>query len=157
LFVETTWDGLAVAREKPWVSSVVVWRKCETGREFLLLHRHHEGPDYGGDWAWTPPAGARQPGETPDEAAARELHEETGLSVAFTRVDWPTDDLALYVAEAPHDAEVGLDAEHDRFDWTSADEAVRRCLPSQVGTSVAWVAKLLAAPLDASETTTSGA
>jgi 8-oxo-dGTP pyrophosphatase MutT (NUDIX family) len=143
LFVETTWDGLRVAREKPWVSSVVVWRKSESGREFLLLHRHHEGPDYAGDWAWTPPAGARQPGETPNEAAARELHEETGLSVAFVRVDWPSDDLALYVAEAPRDAEVVLDEEHDRFEWVSANEAARRCLPSQVGKSVLCVAEFV--------------
>ena len=37
----------------------------ESGRdEFLLLHRVAPGgPDYEGEWAWTPPAGARQPRE----------------------------------------------------------------------------------------------
>jgi hypothetical protein len=67
-----TWDGLAVSREKPYGASVVVWRYIDGEREFLLLHRRAPGgPDFAGDWAWTPPGEARLPGEStrPDGAA----------------------------------------------------------------------------------------
>jgi 8-oxo-dGTP pyrophosphatase MutT (NUDIX family) len=134
--VETTWDGLPVAAENPRASSVVVWRRSGAGREYLLLHRHHHGPDYIGDWAWTPPSGARQPGETAEEAATRELREETGLELAFAAVAHVIDEVALFCAEAPVDAEVRIDAEHDAFAWLALDEAAGRCLPAVVGESL---------------------
>jgi DNA repair protein RecN (Recombination protein N) len=104
--MEMTWDGLPVAQERPYASCVVVWREATAGREFLVLHRAHFGPDFAGDWAWTPPSGARQPG--PDAAAARELPEETGLDLPLTQVESANPDAALYVAEAPSDAGVVL-------------------------------------------------
>jgi 8-oxo-dGTP pyrophosphatase MutT (NUDIX family) len=132
--VETTWDGLPVAREKPRVSAVVVWRRAGEVREFLLLHRQHHGPEYEGDWAWTSPAGARQPGEAPSATARRELLEEVGLELPLTGpLAHLTDDVALFVAEAPADAEIVLDAEHDRYEWVTLEEGVRRCLPAVVG------------------------
>jgi 8-oxo-dGTP pyrophosphatase MutT (NUDIX family) len=132
--VETTWDGLPVSREKPFAACVVVWRRAPGGREFLVLHRHHGGPEHEGDWAWTPPSGGRLPGEEADAAASRELHEETGLALPLTRCARdPSDEVVLYVAEAPTDVELVLDAEHDRFDWRSLEEAVRSCLPTSVG------------------------
>ncbi len=134
--METTWDGLPVARERPYACCVVVWRGGERGREFLLLHRLAPGgPGFEGDWGWTPPSGARQPGETPDAAAARELHEETDLILPLTPVPEaaPPEDVALYVAQAPPDAEVVVDDEHDRFLWLPLEGAVPKCLPSGVG------------------------
>jgi 8-oxo-dGTP pyrophosphatase MutT (NUDIX family) len=41
--------------------------------EHLLLHRAHHGPDFAGDWAWTFPAGCRQPGERVYLSVLREL------------------------------------------------------------------------------------
>ena len=38
-----------------------------------------------GDLSWQFPAGKVEPGESPDEAAAREAHEETGLTVRAIR------------------------------------------------------------------------
>jgi 8-oxo-dGTP pyrophosphatase MutT (NUDIX family) len=105
-----------------------VWRERDGGREWLFLHRAHHGPDYDGDWAWTVPSGARFPGEPVDECAARELREEAGLELAPTRVGG--DEWALYVAHAPADTEVRLDAEHDRFEWLAYDDALARCLPA---------------------------
>jgi 8-oxo-dGTP diphosphatase len=144
--METTWDGLPVARERPFACVIVVWREVEGRREFLLLHRLAPGgPSFEGEWAWTPPAGARQPGEEPDRAAERELHEEIGLPLPLTALPGrsPTEDVALYVAEAPPDARVVLDHEHDRFVWLPLEEALPLCLPPVVGdgltNAAAWI------------------
>jgi 8-oxo-dGTP pyrophosphatase MutT (NUDIX family) len=144
--METTWDGLPVAGKPPYACCVVVWRRRVRGPEFLVLHRRAAaGADYDGDWAWTPPSGARLPGEEPDEAAVRELREETGLvlPIAALREAAPSADVALYVAEAPPDADVVLDEEHDRYRWLPLDEAVRMCLPPEVGASLANAAARL--------------
>ncbi|HEV2590357.1 MAG TPA: NUDIX domain-containing protein [Gaiellaceae bacterium] len=137
--METTWDGLPVADENPHASSVVVWRRSATGCEYLLLHRAHHGPEYEGEWAGTPPSGARQPGETREEAAARELLEEAGLTLAFFPVAHVIDEVALFCAEAPGDEAITLDAEHDAYAWLPLDGAVSRCLPAVVGESLRLV------------------
>jgi len=142
----TTWDGLPVAPDPPYACAVVVWRDVPSGREFLLLHRHAPGgADYEGEWAWTPPSGARQPGEEPDAAAARELAEEIGLRLPLTPLTGAsaTEDVALYVAEAPPHTEVVLDDEHDRFLWLPLDEALPKCLPPVVATGLANAAAWL--------------
>jgi 8-oxo-dGTP pyrophosphatase MutT (NUDIX family) len=141
--VETTWDGLPVARERPYASCAVVWRGGAAAREFLVLHRAHFGPDFAGDWAWTPPSGARQPGEDPETAAARELHEETGLELPLTRVESPNPDVALYVAEAPREADIPLDSEHDAHRWLPI-EAPELCLPATVADGLRAAATVLA-------------
>jgi 8-oxo-dGTP pyrophosphatase MutT (NUDIX family) len=138
--MDVTWDGLCVARERPYACAIVVWRELAGSREFLLLHRLAPGgPEYEGEWAWTPPAGARQPGEPPDVAAARELREETGLSLPLTPLPdaAASEDVALYVAQARPSEQVVLDDEHDRFIWLALDEALPICLPTTVATGVA--------------------
>lgn len=141
--VERTWDGTPIAGEAPFACCVVVWREAGHGREFLLLHRLAPGgTDYEGDWAWTPPAGARQPGELPDVAAARELYEETGLHLRMTSITAGplSADVRHYVAQAPPDSDVRLDAEHDRYVWLSMAEALPRCLPARVAMGLAIAA-----------------
>lgn len=140
LLSSTTWDARPMATEKPYGCSVVVWRLHQLRREYLILHRRAAGgPEYEGDWAWTPPSGARQPGESQDQAARRELREETGLNVPITATDLGSEQWAVYIAEAPPDAEIVLDAEHDRFLWASPEEAERLCLPAMVGASIRTV------------------
>lgn len=127
---ETTWDGLPIAPEAPYGASVVVYRRVGDDLELLLLHRAHNGPDYAGDWAWTPPAGARLPGEEVAVCAARELYEEAGLELIMNRIEHGAD-WACYLAEAADDDSVILhDPEHDRFEWVSPDEALRRVRPA---------------------------
>jgi 8-oxo-dGTP pyrophosphatase MutT (NUDIX family) len=145
----TTWDGLPVARENPVAAAVVVWRRGPGRREYLVLHRHHGGPQWEGDWAWTPPSGARQPGEDPRAAAERELREETGLDLPLERVDHETDEVALFAAEAPAGAHVVLDAEHDRYEWVTLEDAVARCLPTTVGRGLELVDACVARRPDA--------
>jgi len=133
-------DGLPVAHERPYACCVVIWREAEGRREFLLLRGLAPGgASYEGEWAWTPRSGARQPGETPDAAATRELAEEVGLALPLTPLldGSASEDVALYVAQAPPDAEVLLDDEHDAFLWLPLDEAFPRCLPSIVAAGLA--------------------
>jgi 8-oxo-dGTP pyrophosphatase MutT (NUDIX family) len=136
-----TWDGLPVSQEKPYGASVIVWRHATSGREFLVLHRRAAGD---GDWAWTPPSGARLPDEPLVEAARRELLEETGLDLDFEPTEAGGDEWAVFVAEAPVNARIVLDDEHDRFAWLPADEAGAKCLPRVVAEQLEGVAAWLA-------------
>jgi 8-oxo-dGTP pyrophosphatase MutT (NUDIX family) len=144
--VETTWDGLPVAPEPPFAACAVVWREAASGREFLVLHRLAPGgPEYEGEWAWTPPSGARFPGEEPYDAARRELLEETGLRLDLVPAPEATgnEEVALYVAQAATGDAIVLDDEHDRFEWLSLDEALERCLPPVVAEGLARAAAWL--------------
>jgi len=113
-------------------AAVVVWRRAQHGPEVLVLHRSAGGPDYDGDWAWTPPGGALDPGETHDECAARELLEETGLDLPITRVQQPPNRFAIFVCEADAEHEIVLSDEHDRYEWVSFEDACVRCQPTAV-------------------------
>lgn len=61
---------------RPAVSvDIVLFRETENGREVLLIKRKNE--PYKGSWAL--PGGFVEEGEALEEAASRELEEETGL------------------------------------------------------------------------------
>lgn len=129
-----TWDGLPVAPDEPHGAAILARRSGE----YLLLHRAHHGPEYHGDWAWTPPSGSRQPGEPVLRAAVRELAEETGFMAA------PADLRALDLSgpwahfglDVQMDARPRLDAEHDRFEWLPATAAIARCKPALVADGI---------------------
>src|SRR2546421_9477313 len=52
----------------------VVSRETAAGKEFLLVHRRRYGD-------WCLPKGKLKPGETSEQAALREVYEETGYAV----------------------------------------------------------------------------
>jgi 8-oxo-dGTP pyrophosphatase MutT (NUDIX family) len=125
------------ASETPHGCAVVVWRAKNGSREYLILHRVTDhGPDYDGEWAWTPPSGVRHPAEDAAATAERELREETGLELRIVQTDAGDEAWPVYAAQALPDASVVLNEEHDRFRWVSAAEAERLCLPSVVGQSI---------------------
>lgn len=129
----TTWDGEPVARDRPHGAMVVVASRSPNGWRYVLLHRARRGPDWGGDWAWTPPSGSRKPGEDVTACAIRELHEETGLHgqpqpVLTQDVGW-----AVFALEVPWGTAVAADeTEHDRLEWVTYAEARRRCRPATI-------------------------
>src|SRR6478735_1079012 len=113
-----TWDGLEIAPEEPRGSTGVVRRPGADGDvELLMLHPSTNGPEFDGDWAWTSPAGARQPGEAVFAAALRDLEEEAGL----VRSDVFALDLSGWWAVFAVDLGRGdtvelVDPEHDRYE-----------------------------------------
>jgi aminoglycoside 6'-N-acetyltransferase len=136
LAMTATHDGLPIAADDPRGTTVVVRRPGTAGWEYLVLHRAHQGADYAGDWAWTAPAGARLPGEPIEPAALRELAEETGI---VETAIWPVDlsgTWAVFAVDVAADTPVTIDAEHDRFRWLTADEAVTRILPASVAEQI---------------------
>lgn len=148
-----TWDGLPIAADEPHGATIVVRRPAATGdrREYLVLHRAHHGPDYAGDWAWTPPSGSRQPGEAVLPAALRELAEESGLQPAADRLR-PLDlsgAWARFGLDVPSSRPARLvDAEHDRFEWLCAAQAMARCLPAVVAACIRCAETTLAPRLE---------
>ena len=108
--------------------------------ELLVMRRAPERLGY-----WSLVAGGVEPDETPQEAAQRELLEETGLraevrplpvSLSYSLLDDPPAIRARYapgiervtvhafVADADAGWEPTLDAEHDVYRWCEVDAAV---------------------------------
>ena len=105
------------------------------GDRFLLAHRSNDG-------LWNVIAGQVEDGESYDEAAVRELMEESALAAPLRDLGIPqtyevaeefrhlypsgeyTVTVASYVASAPNDWEPTLNHEHDTYRWCTLDEAV---------------------------------
>jgi 8-oxo-dGTP pyrophosphatase MutT (NUDIX family) len=131
-------------------AAVAVWRRTDRGVEWLVLHRSHFEPEFAGDWAWGPPGGGCDPGESPEECARRELREETGLDAECVATECGEAasrelgaDFVLFYAEVPQQVEVVLSWEHDAHRWLSLDEARALCLPAYVGDQLACAATLV--------------
>jgi 8-oxo-dGTP pyrophosphatase MutT (NUDIX family) len=116
-------------------SEVAVFVTRRNATEVLLLHRSPAQGSY-----WHVVAGGVEAGESPQAAAARELHEETGLSAevsdgvevveyADPLTEEPVERRAMYdpallrvqvtcfLVNAPDDWEPVLDWEHDACRW----------------------------------------
>ncbi len=111
-----------------------VARPVGAGFEFLVLRRSGQGRSPG---AWEVVHGHLERGETPVEAARRELLEETGLAPVamynLSRVELfylhRTDAVAMipaFLAFVPAVAEASLSEEHDAAEWLPVDLARSR-------------------------------
>jgi 8-oxo-dGTP diphosphatase len=105
----------------------VVWRRRDDGGlEIVLVHR----PQYDD---WSLPKGKVDPGETDEEAALREVEEETGLKTTLgpelpsTRYKdrYGRDKIVRYWAMPVHSGEVGAQHEVDDARWVPIDTAKR--------------------------------
>ena len=93
------------------------------GEEYLVVHRVPEAGAY-----WHGIAGGVEEGESPEEAAARELREETGLEAVPTPLPSTFVYLEItvhtFLIEVPPGWEPELNEEHDDYRWLPQDEAV---------------------------------
>lgn len=71
-----------------WAAGVRVIVPDEQGR-ILMVCQHHEGRDI-----WLPPGGSVDPGENSRQAGAREVLEETGVSVRIGDLIWHVEEVS---------------------------------------------------------------
>jgi 8-oxo-dGTP pyrophosphatase MutT (NUDIX family) len=94
------------------------------GNEILLVHR---SPSNGGFWHLV--SGGVEEGEADDEAAVRELFEETQLETSVESLDFSFEHHGIhveaFVADAPAGWEPVLDWEHDKYLWCSRVSAIK--------------------------------
>lgn len=113
---------------------VVRFSEAGADPEFLLLRRAPTGRCPG---AWEAVHGHVEPGETPVEAARRELDEETGLDPSawynlsrcesfFLHRENAVAVIPAFAAVVPSGSEVCLGAEHDDHVWLAPAEARAR-------------------------------
>ena len=98
------------------------------GDEYLVVHR---APDGGGYWHGI--AGGVEPGERAEDAAARELLEETGFAGDPVEIAAPFDymvdggraiNVRCFLVDVPAGWEPELDQEHDDYCWRSREDAI---------------------------------
>jgi 8-oxo-dGTP diphosphatase len=121
--------------DRPWVGvGIIVWKGDE-----LLLVRRGRAPRKG---EWSIPGGGQMLGETVFEAAIREVHEETGLTVRPTAILTVVDSILRDAEGRPqfHYTLVEISADWVAGEAVAADDVddVRWVLPAKAGDFVRW-------------------
>jgi 8-oxo-dGTP pyrophosphatase MutT (NUDIX family) len=131
------------------VVDVYVIRQLARSWRMLALRR---GQGTRSPGSWETVHGRIEPGERPAAAAARELHEETGLTAArlysitvnpFYLNASDSVQLAVVFAGFVDGAAVRLSNEHDAFEWLTVARAARRFTWPREGEALAHILKLL--------------
>lgn len=120
-------QGLVLSRPEVRAAGGVVWRRRDDGnREVLLIRR----PRYRD---WTFPKGKVEKGETDEQAAVREVEEETGLrcelgaelpSTSYTDLKLRPKTVRYWAMEATGDVAAG--SEVDEVRWVPILDALER-------------------------------
>ena len=117
------------------VGTVDVYVVNDGGPEWRVLTLQRAGAGTRCPNAWETVHGTLEPGETPEEGAIRELHEETGLgpSRLYSVTVQPyylhrmrTVQLAVVFCAFVESDDVVLGPEHQRHEWLSLEDAARR-------------------------------
>ncbi len=121
--------------DRPWVGvGIVVWKE-----DRILLVRRGRAPRKG---EWSIPGGGQALGETVFEAAIREVHEETGLTVRPTAILTVVDSILRDAENRPqfHYTLIEVSAEWVAGEAHAADDVddVRWVLPAQAIDFVKW-------------------
>ncbi len=147
---------MSESRERPTTSviagvvDVYVVRPLPGGWKVLVVQRALGTRCPG---AWETVHGRIEPGERPEDAAVREVREETGLTVArlynvtvvpFYLHMFNAVQLAIvFAALIDEPAAVSLGEEHQAFEWLSPDEASSRFVWPRESESLAHIRQLL--------------
>ncbi len=95
------------------------------GREVLLLKRDTDSVTKRSPWTWDLPGGHIDDGESAEEAATREVKEETELNVSSMSPVGQDSNIGkvtyFYTAE-DWDGEIKLSKEHEEYKWVSSTE-----------------------------------
>ena len=119
-------------------------------RGVLLLWRHRFITD---TWGWEIPAGRLEPGETPEQAAAREVLEESGWRPCGLRplISYhPTNGLSdqcfhLFIAAgAEHEGDPTDATESERIEWVPFDRVAQLAREGNIGDGLSLTAILYA-------------
>ncbi len=110
-------------REFDEVAAAVTYNPVK--QKFLLLKRADERERFAGKWEF--PSGFIEEGETEEDAALRELEEETGLKGEFVRKgeSFPIEIPKVHihpVLVTVEGEEVELSQEHDDFQWAERSD-----------------------------------
>ncbi|MFO7612019.1 MAG: NUDIX domain-containing protein [Clostridia bacterium] len=121
----------------PWNVFVFIYRRTSPGYEYLLLKRSD-------DSSWQGAAGGGEDGESPEEAARREVAEETGLNVNSLfrldttgwvravyfngRAEWGRDVyvVPIHYFAAGQSGRVTISGEHDEYMWADYETAAMK-------------------------------
>lgn len=124
--------------DEPTITIVSKMILRDAGGRILVLRRSSTHPTMAYQLDF--PGGGVEVGETPLEAALRELNEETDLvlepetiTLAHERKSAAGWDHLVYVARLPaHQPDITISWEHDQFEWLHEHELLARPIPENV-------------------------
>jgi len=113
-------------------ASTIVYKETPEGKKFLVLHRVKKWTGY--EFA----KGGIEEGENPEEAAKRELEEETGITKTSPlkkiegKMQWEKNNKKynydVFVAKVDENEKVKLPGiiEHDNYEWVSEKDVLNK-------------------------------